>query len=46
VRRITGDLDQAKKDMERLRRDVGVKLEEVRRLESDNQRIQTEKYEL
>jgi hypothetical protein len=39
LRRITGDLDQAKKEMERMRRDVGVKLEEVRRMEGENQRI-------
>ncbi len=46
LRKVTADLEQAKKEVERLRRENTSRIEDLRRLESENANIQNEKYEL
>jgi hypothetical protein len=40
------DLETAKKDLEKMRKEAMLRLEELRRLESGNAKIQAEQYEL
>jgi hypothetical protein len=46
LRRLAGDLEVAKKELEKTRREAFLKIEELKRLESGNVKIQNEKYEL
>jgi hypothetical protein len=41
-----GELELGKKDLERMKKESMMKLEELRRLESSNTKMQSEKYEL
>lgn len=45
LRKYNSDLEQTRKDLEKMRRESLVKLEDLRRLESGNQKIQAEKYD-
>ena len=45
LRKTASELEQARKELEKTRREALVKLEDLRRLESGNQKVQAEKYD-